>query len=284
MIYILIAYFGKFPNYFQLYLDSLGINNDILHVLFMTDIDHSTYVLPPNVSFIHMTLDDVRLRAKTFLSKNYKVDVNANELIKRNYKLCDYKIIYHCLFEDKLTITNDDYVGWGDCDLIYGKLSNFIDLKENYDFMGQQGHFTVFKYVDDYKNLYKNIKNLDKLLIDDIHYATDEKQYRDELLLYIDKHKLKIFKMHNYFCDIKPWQWMPNLSKELTMAGCPDRIIKYIVFFKHVQKLFAVYRDERCIEVSYAHLQKRDMKILFEKYENIFYVKKETFELTALPN
>ena len=63
LIYQFLPYFGAFPNYFQLYLDSVGINTDILRIILITDIDLTQYRLPTNVLPFAMTLDEVRGRA-----------------------------------------------------------------------------------------------------------------------------------------------------------------------------------------------------------------------------
>ena len=158
-IVLLIPYFGEFPNYFQLYLDSLEINNDILTVLFLTDIDVSKYRFPENALVTYITIDEIRERAQFLMKHQYKVRLNKADILKKNYKLCDFRPIFCTIFADKLgaLMLNDaDYVGWGDCDLIYGKISNFISLdKEIYSFIGLHGHFTAFKYIPDLCMLYK---------------------------------------------------------------------------------------------------------------------------------
>ena len=54
-IYLFIPYYGKFPNYYQLYLDSLRMNQDILTVFFITDIDMKQYDVPENAVVVCMT-------------------------------------------------------------------------------------------------------------------------------------------------------------------------------------------------------------------------------------
>ena len=132
--YIFIPYFGNFPNYFQLYLDSLAKNRDILTVFFLTDIDMSQYNVPQNAIKIDMSFDNIRERLSKFLLREYNLNIEHRILLPRTQKLCDIKIIYPILFDDIMTqygITEDDFVGWGDCDLIYGKLNNFIKYEDS---------------------------------------------------------------------------------------------------------------------------------------------------------
>jgi hypothetical protein len=66
---------------------------------------------------------------QNILSDIYIAPSNTQTLIQNNYKLVDFKIVYSILFDDILQqhgVRETDYVGWGDCDIIYGKISNFI--------------------------------------------------------------------------------------------------------------------------------------------------------------
>lgn len=160
-IYLIICYYGTFPNYFQLYLNSLG-QNDLLTVVLVTDIELSSYKLPINLIHIMMPISEVKQRASRFLKREYPdkfMNVNL-DLITTNYKLVDFKIVFPLLFREFIPATPNDFVGWGDCDLIYGDLSNFIKLEENYDIIGGfHGHFTAIKNNEEFKYLFKNIPN-----------------------------------------------------------------------------------------------------------------------------
>jgi hypothetical protein len=124
-IYLFLLYFGQFPNYFQLYLDSVSINNDLLTIIILTDINVEQYKIPENVIIINMNIYEIRKRLALFLQNEYNENVDPNDLLTYNYKLCDIRPIYFKLFDDIITkynIDTCDYVGWGDCDIIYGKL------------------------------------------------------------------------------------------------------------------------------------------------------------------
>jgi len=75
-IYLFIPYFGKFPNYFQLYLDSASINCDILRIILITDIDMTEYILPANVKVFNIDFKSVRNRAIQVL-KNQFTETNT---------------------------------------------------------------------------------------------------------------------------------------------------------------------------------------------------------------
>ena len=208
-IYICIPYYGAFPNYFQLYLDSLGINTDILTVFLITDIDMTPYMCPDNLVVIKMPKSDIQKRASKFILETYNKVVEPEDLLKDNYKFVDFKIVYPLLFDDILKsngVTTRDYVGWGDIDLIYGKLSNFIDFKIDYGILGGwHGHFTAIINTHSFKNNFKTIPNYLELITDNSKtFITDEIAYREPLIKYISTNSIKMFYANAYFCDIVP--------------------------------------------------------------------------------
>ena len=280
----MVTYFGSFPNYFQLYLDSLSINTDILSVIIFTDIDTSMYQLPENAIIINMTLDNIRERAACFLLDEYNTQIDSNLLIKRPYKLCDYKVVYHLLFCDILRnigVNETDYIGWGDIDLIYGKLSNMINLKIDYSVIGFHGHFTAIKNNNDLKNLYSNINDLHTLLIDNGNHVIDERQMRSELINFTTNTGRSRFIMNSYFADIIPPLFSNDMFKMTTKFKMTtnNKIINHIKFDKIIESLVVVFEDGSTKEVTYAHLQKRKMIYEFKEY-NIFYILKDRFSLT----
>ena len=268
--YIFIPYFGNFPNYFQLYLDSLAKNKDILTVFFLTDIDMSQYNVPENAIKIDMSFNDIRERLCKFLLKEYQKDVESRIVLPRTQKFCDIKIIYPVLFDDiikQYEITEDDFVGWGDCDLIYGKLNNFIKYENNYHIIGgYHGHFTVIKNIESFKNLYKQIPKYDELILEIKHYATDEKAYREPLANYLKENNYKMYYINSTFCDIVPpcyFDMFRKNHKELTKnffdVYNSEKNINYLYCNKENSQIILYYDDKSIREVSYCHLQKRTM-------------------------
>ena len=134
----IIPYFGKFNNYFGIFLNSCATNQEYEWIIF-TD-DRRTFIYPPNVKVEYCTFEDVRNRIQS------KFDFNI--ALKNPYKLCDYKVAYGYIFEDYLY----DSLFWGycDCDLIFGNLSKFIsqDDLDKFDKIGILGHCTLYKNID----------------------------------------------------------------------------------------------------------------------------------------
>jgi hypothetical protein len=117
---ILIPYYGQWPSYFNLFLDSCK-NNLWLDIIFISDLKAQETV--KNVHFHHSTKEDIKKR----IQDNFGVEAS----IDRSYKLCDIRPAYGMIFSD--IIQEYDFWGWGDIDLVYGNLDRFIsdeDLKE----------------------------------------------------------------------------------------------------------------------------------------------------------
>ena len=275
----MIPYYGSFPNYFQLYLDSLSINTDILSIIIFTDIDTSIYKIPDNLILINMSLYDIRERASRFLLKEYNTQIESDLLIKRSYKLCDYKVIYHELFNDILCdigVNETDYIGWGDIDVIYGKISKHINFKYDYSVIGFHGHFTALKNNNELKRLYINIIDLPNLLIENANHILDERQMRDEIMKYTNNTGKPRFGMNSYFADIVPPLWSNSEFKTTTSK----QLVKHITFDKFSKSLVVLFDDGNTKDVTYAHLQKRKMLYEFTDYNDIFYILKDRFSLT----
>jgi hypothetical protein len=288
MIYLFLPYFGNFPNYFQLYLDSVEINKESIIIVLITDIDTSKYNIPKNVIIVNLTIDNIRERASIFLLNEYNIDIHSSKLILHSYKLCDFRVIYHKLFKDIFennNITSNDFVGWCDCDLIFGKISNFINLEIDYSILGYNGHFTAVKNIEKFTEIYKNIEGLSDLLICDSNQIIDERVFRVELIKTMEDSTIKWYKMWNVFCDIIPESfkygtyYQKYVRNELVMEGKPDRVIKYLTFDKKLEKLIIKFENNEELETSYIHLQKRKMDINFEKYNDIFYIFKNSFDI-----
>lgn len=297
-IYIILPYFGiEFPNYFQLYLDSCNINQDILHVLLITDIDHIKYKIPTNVTVIKSSLDELRIRLQELLYNVYNIKIETKLLICNAYKLCDVRILYGELFQKEINDLNikvSDYIGFGDCDLIYGKLSNFIDIEKNYAVIGRHGHFLVWKNILEFNTFWRKVstqfitysiipcensklKTVFDGIIDRWNKDLDERYFSPQINQYIRDNKCMGLDIYRYVCDIVP----PENKRGYGFTSgrhYPD-VYKYIVFDQKISKLTCKCESGKEFEIMYVHLQKRKMTVNFKEYTDKFYIKPFTFEL-----
>lgn len=132
---IIVPYFGRLPNYFQLFLDSCGRNPEFDWIIFSNDT--TEYAYPPNVHFREMTFEACCEKIQERF--DFTVSLNTPQ------KLCDFKCAYGYIFEDILA----EYDWWGHCDLdqIFGRLGDFItvEMLNAYDKIGSLGHLTLYR-------------------------------------------------------------------------------------------------------------------------------------------
>lgn len=132
---LILPYFGRFNNYFPLFLRSCGANLSVDFLVF-TD-DTTPYEYPGNVKVAYMTFNEFKARAVRKLG--------FEPCLPSPYKLCDFKPAYGLLFEDYL----DGYDYWGhcDCDLIFGDLGRLLMpvLDQGYDKIFAAGHLTLYR-------------------------------------------------------------------------------------------------------------------------------------------
>ena len=131
----ILPFFGKFNNYFNLFLKTCGMNRKFDWLIF-TD-DKSKYNYPSNVKVIYTTFQDLKEKIQE------KLDINIS--LPKPYKLCDYRPAFGYIFSDYIC----EYEYWGhcDCDLIFGNLDAFLVplLDEGYDKVFAAGHLTIYK-------------------------------------------------------------------------------------------------------------------------------------------
>ncbi|QIM47010.1 hypothetical protein GPZ88_08180 [Streptococcus ruminicola] len=131
----IICWFGKLPDYFEVWLKSVEFNGDF-DFLILTD-DIYSGKLPKNVFLKEYTLFDFSKNARKILGKNIN--------IKRPYRICDFRPMFGLLFKDY--IKDYDFWGYCDLDLIFGKLSDFItnDILNSNDALFNAGHLTLIR-------------------------------------------------------------------------------------------------------------------------------------------
>lgn len=286
-IWLYMPHFGAVPKYFQLYLDSLARNADLLSVIFITDVDLSSFSLPDNLIVVTSTLDAERERAATFLREALGIDVAAASLLTTPYKFVDFKITYLDLFRDigaDHGVTEHDYVGWGDCDLIYGRLGDFISLDTDYAVIGGfHGHFTAFRNIEPLRTLYRRVEQLPSILLDNHTHIADEIAFRPYLLKYLEETSGQMFYTNRYFCDVVPEQFFglfrndhSSRPKNFFDAYNSDKDIDHI-HCDQDGRLIVHYDDGNKREAIYCHLQKRKMALTDPRQPTPFLIQQDAF-------
>ena len=137
---LILPYYGKFPNWFPMWLKTAGANSSFTFMIF-TDIDMSGYNIPDNVHVHAMTLEQIRQRAAKHL--------DFEPVLNVPYKLCDYKPMYGLIFEDY--IAGYDFWGHVDPDVIWGDIGSFVtdELMDRHDRISRWGHFNLYRNTED---------------------------------------------------------------------------------------------------------------------------------------
>ena len=171
-IAVIVPYFGKYPEWIELFFYSCAMNKTI-DFYFFTDCE-----LPEN--------QEKNLFFKQISFADYCKDVSEKLQInfapKSPYKLCDLKVFYGKIHEDILA--GYDFWGFGDVDLLWGDIQKFYsnELLEKYDVFSTHadrisGHLALFRNTEYYRNLCFEIKNWQQKLTDNKNYALDETEF-----------------------------------------------------------------------------------------------------------
>lgn len=253
-------YFGKYPNYFNLTLNSMKYNNTI-DWLIITDIKEK-YDYPKNVKVINMRFGELKEKVQSVF--DFKICLDTP------YKICDYKCAYGYIFQDYIA----DYDFWGHCDFdcIYGDLRKYLpnNILDKYEKIFYLGHLSIYKNIERMNTMFMNKiddNNVDyrKIYTDKNIYAFDELGivnilYRNKVNIYIDFP----------FADIYTWdRALKTIKSKIDFSTGKmyfelNKKQKNIFYFNH-GKLYSVYLSEENLydikqkEYMYIHLQKRFM-------------------------
>lgn len=168
----IIPYFGKWPEWIELYMYSCG-KNPMVDFIFYTDcpLPKRRYA---NTIFHICSFEDY----KSLVGQRLGIDYT----IKSAYKLTDLKPFLGVVHEPELK--DYDFWGFGDLDLVYGDLSMVVNEKNltKYDLITTHnyhiaGHFTLCRNNEHYRNLCFKLKNWKTGLVEDVHHGYDEGEW-----------------------------------------------------------------------------------------------------------
>lgn len=259
-VLLFLPYFGKFPNYFKLYLHTASANYSIDWLL-ITD-DKSDYNFPKNVKVIYKSFEDIRNLIQT------KFDFKI--CLDRPHKLCDFKPAYGYIFEEYLT--NVDYWGHCDPDLIWGNFSTLLDFNElsKYEKVCYLGHLTFYKNTilnnRRFMLFLKGEERYKKVFSNPIGFAFDEK-FNYSINSIFKENGIPILAQNNV-ADIDPYHTnfrlsLYNINKNTYTL---DSVKKQIFVWENGH-LFRFYFNSGILikeEFLYIHLQKRSMTLNFD--------------------
>lgn len=254
-IVFIVPYFGKFPNYFQLWLNSCKENSTI-NWLIITDIEDK-YDYPSNVMRVKMTFDEL----KAFIQSKYDFKIG----LQTPYKLCDFRPAYGDIFQDY--IKDYDYWGYCDVDLIWGDIRKFLTddlLNKDYDRLFNLGHCTLYRNSEDNNSTYRTVV-ADSLTYKEILSSPFNFVF-DEILIIEMYAKLSKSVYSSHVCYdvcVKKLRFQPS-DETIKNTICKSLVGRRGIFLKNKEGIFFYYIQEGKIlskEFMYVHLQKRKMAV-----------------------
>lgn len=257
-IALIMPYFGKFPNYFELWLKSASYNETIDFYIF-TDIEYDKY-LPKNVHIVNMTFDEIKKRAQSI--------VDFSIVLNDYYKLCDYKPAYGLIFSDYL----EEYDFWGHCDpdIIWGNIRNFLteDILNEYDRVFTFGHLSVYRNNNTINNSFKYNK---QDVGHDKYISTYEDAFKTSYICHFDEwggySRYAELKGINQY-DERPFADIDATRFAFYTSDVNDKVGQ--VFSYKLGELIGYWIENGVIkskEYAYIHLQKRSMQLNIGKNE-----------------
>lgn len=255
----IVAYFGKLPNYFQLFLKTCSYNKNFNWLLF-TD-DNTDFDYPENVEKIQISFEELH----DIVQSKFDFHIKLNKA----YKLCDFKPAYGYIFEEYIS----DYMFWGHCDIdmLIGNLDNFItdDILLKYDKIFALGHMVLYKNSFENNRIFMN--NIDNQCWYKESFTNSEVTIFDEP--YKNSTNInEIFKATG--CSVLDEDWSINFKviptkfvKTTYVAEKRDFIddsleALYVWDNGKILRYTLVNGILECEEYMYAHLQERNMKFI----------------------
>jgi hypothetical protein len=249
----IIPYFGKLPNWFQLWLNSCDYNQIVDWLLFTDDRTHYRY--PPNVKVYYCTFEDVQ----KLVQSNFDFRVS----LRRPYKLCAYKPAYGEIFSSYLM----DYDFWGYCDidLIWGNLGKWIanNVIDDYDRISHWGHCSLYKNTKEINALYKtNIKGVN--YYKDVYTTETINGFDEECGMNVITRAVGIKEYIIPFVDVKPAILSYGFTPTFTSDPFFSFPIKQMCFMLKEGNLIMYSLKNGSVhsqEFAYVHLQRRKMAV-----------------------
>ena len=165
-ICLIIPYFGKWPAWFNMYLETCR-HNPSVDWLFFTDCEIPKDAAQ-NTKFFKMSLDDFSVLASKKLG--LKIKLKTAYAYGRRPKVSEYRPACGVIFEDYLK--DYDFWGYSDIDVVYGDIRKFItdDMLETYDIITAKkkyivGHFVIYKNCDKMNRLYQMARGYKRVFL-----------------------------------------------------------------------------------------------------------------------
>lgn len=265
-VIVIIPFFGPFPKMFPFWLQS-AYDNPTIDFLIVTDNEIQTN---RNIKVVFMPFDE--LKGKIQILFDFPINIPSP------YKLCDFKGVYGVIFSEY--VKDYDYWGFGDIDLVYGNIRQFLtsEILHNYWVISGWGHFTLYKNNEICNNFFKTHLDGYQYYKDvfscPINSAFDEFNHQGLSEMWKILYPEKLWNTL-LFDDVR----VPRLSFNFVSEFHPECSMCLIFEYEN-GNLFRVYKNLEnriCKEpILYAHFQQRKfMKILTSNFNSYLIVPNE---------
>lgn len=261
---VIAVYYGKLPNWFNLWVKSCEYNPTI-DFLFFTDQEIEN--IPKNLKIYNISFENL----KKIIEK--KLDMKIS--LERPYKLCDFRPMYGVIFYEYLK----GYDYWGNCDIdvIFGDIRYFLEKYkiEDYERFLYLGHLSLYKNTEKSNNYFRlsgsNCGDWKEVVSNSKNYLFDE--WSGIYGIY-KKNNIPMFEKR-IFADIS------MIYKRFRLA-LNDKNYDQQVFYWENGKIYRSYYLDSKIqdeEFIYIHFKKRKMDILdLEENKTVsFYISSNGF-------
>lgn len=204
-ILFIVPYFGKWPVWMPLYVDSIK-RNPTVHFLFVTDCDTNVFDKLNNVKCVSSSFEAYVARFKAILGEGIQIN--------DPYKICDLRPFFALVHEQD--IAQYDFFGWTDTDLVFGDIRSFYTAKllRNYDVFSTHvnrlsGHCALLRNSEKHKKIGFRIYQWKRALEKPEFVGIDEHGITNALQMTIfDKVAEKFNRSKdNLFCNIvRKWK------------------------------------------------------------------------------
>lgn len=266
-IALLLPYFGRIGNYFELWLESAKYNKKIDFFVFTDDVITSEFNNSDNLHIIKMEFNEVINRIKKILDFKF--------VLHKPYKLCDYRPLYGEIFAEFIS----DYEFWGHCDsdVIFGDLSKYItdEILDNNDRVFENGHLCIYRNVDKINKAVLQKTGHKQITSKDVYTCKYSAHFDESPVLkkYLNLVDARCYSDNN-FADIsyfkKQFVRIVNGTERETIA-CFE-FNKGKLFGYHLNSVTKKIENK---EYSYIHLQKRNMAIKVDDFSHFYIVPNE---------
>lgn len=237
-------YFGKLPEWFEVWYKTATANPTVDFLLFLDDeegfrartggesaviANGENAISTSNVHMIPFTLEQFKRLAEERLEMEV--------CLPRPYKLCDFKPVWGIILQEY--VKGYDYWGHCDFDMLFGDIRGFAERYElpKYDKFLSLGHLALYRNAPECRNYFKLPGS--KISYKEA-FSRPEPCYFDEFdninAIYRSNH-LPIFADESIFANIDP------ARERLQRLSAPN--YKQQLFFWENGKVYGVFRDPK---------------------------------------